>query len=171
MPIGRQAFTLVELLVVISIIGLLSSIAVVSLGSARVKARNAKRIADVERLAQAFYLANNASGSGTYPGTAAPVCLSTVCTGAWSGFPVDSNVDSFISPYIASKLTDPPDSNRTYGGYGYNGNWAGGVGFDGTFPPDAHIAYNLEGAVSCGPGRIWLQSAARTECILPLNQL
>jgi prepilin-type N-terminal cleavage/methylation domain-containing protein len=39
MPTGRQAFTLVELLVVISIIGLLSSIAVVSMNGSRDKAR------------------------------------------------------------------------------------------------------------------------------------
>src|SRR5512135_2555694 len=168
---SRKAFTLVELLVVIAIIGLLSSIAIVSLGSSRAKARNAKRLADVRQLAQAFYLANNASGSGTYPPTATPACLSTSCTGAWSGFAVDPTVDSFISPYIPTKLTDPPDSTRPYGGYVYNGNWAGGTGFDGVFPPDAHIGYALEGSTTCGPGRIWIQGAVRTECILPLNQL
>jgi prepilin-type N-terminal cleavage/methylation domain-containing protein len=40
----RKAFTLVELLVVISIIGLLSTIAVTSLSSARRQSRNAKRM-------------------------------------------------------------------------------------------------------------------------------
>lgn len=48
--LSKKGFTLVELLVVISIIGLLSTIAVVSLGSARTKARDAKRIADVKQI-------------------------------------------------------------------------------------------------------------------------
>jgi len=168
MNISRRAFTLVELLVVIAIIGLLSTIGIVAMNSARSKSRNVRRIADARQLAQAFYLGYDANGS--YPATASAVCLSTVCTGAWSGFPDNGAVDSFISPYIPAKLTDPPDSNRPYGGYGYNGSWGGGTGFDGYFPPDAHIAYDLEGATNCGPGRIWLQSAVRTECILPLNQ-
>jgi len=165
----RRAFTLIELLVVISIIGLLSTVAVIASNSARSQSRNTKRIADVRQLAQAFYLGYNATGS--YPATATPSCISATCTGAWSTFTANGTVDSFISPYIPTKITDPTDSVRPYGGYVYNGSWSGGTGFDGYFPPDAHIGYDLEGAAGCGSGRIWLQSAVRTECILPLNQL
>lgn len=168
----RNGFTLVELLVVIAIIGMLSSIAVVSLNNARVGARNAKRIADVRQLAQAFYLAAINSSTSAYPATSGAVCISTVCTGAWSGFAVNATVDSFISPYISSKLTDAADSSRAYGGYAYNGGWAGGTSGDGyTYPADSHLAYNLEGSTSCGPGVIWLRNANRTECLLPLVSL
>ena len=41
--LSARGFTLIELLVVISIIGILSSFAVVSLNSARAKARDALR--------------------------------------------------------------------------------------------------------------------------------
>jgi prepilin-type N-terminal cleavage/methylation domain-containing protein len=63
--IPRRAFTLVELLVVISIIGLLSTIAVVSLSSARTKARDAKRKADLHQIGLA--LAVYYEMYGTYP--------------------------------------------------------------------------------------------------------
>lgn len=63
----RSGFTLIELLVVIAIIGLLSTIAVVALNSARVKGRDAKRIADVRQMQTALALyANDAAGG--YPG-------------------------------------------------------------------------------------------------------
>ena len=48
--IQQRGFTLIELLVVIAIIGVLSTMAVVSLNSARGKARDARRVSDVKQL-------------------------------------------------------------------------------------------------------------------------
>ena len=62
---NARGFTLVELLVVISIIGILSSFAVVSLNSARNKARDALRKADMTQIRTAMYLYYD--DNGVYP--------------------------------------------------------------------------------------------------------
>lgn len=63
----QRGFTLIELLVVIAIMGVLASIVMTSLNSARMKARDSQRLVELKELekALALYELNN----GAYPST------------------------------------------------------------------------------------------------------
>lgn len=99
-----RGFTLIELLVVIAIIGILSAVVLISLNSARVKGRDAKRVADIKQLQLAlqFYFDKNQS----YPATLSDL----VTEGFVPVLPVDpAPVDASQVNYIYGTL-----SNGTY---------------------------------------------------------
>ena len=66
LKLNKKGFTLIELLVVIAIIAVLASIVLVSLNTARVKGRDARRLADIKSIQNALELYYD-STSGTYP--------------------------------------------------------------------------------------------------------
>jgi prepilin-type N-terminal cleavage/methylation domain-containing protein len=68
-----KGFTLVELLVVIAIIGLLAATSGMIVVSVRARARDARRVANVDQLMKAFDLYTNQTGN--YPISVAPVCI------------------------------------------------------------------------------------------------
>lgn len=53
---SKKGFTLIELLVVIAIIGLLATISIIALNSARMKARDTRRLADIKAITTALDL-------------------------------------------------------------------------------------------------------------------
>jgi len=69
-----KGFTLIELLVVIAIIGILATIVLVSLNTARQKARDARRVSDLRQIALALEMYYDDNTSTGYPGTANGTC-------------------------------------------------------------------------------------------------
>jgi len=107
----KRGFTLIELLVVISIIGILSSFAVVSLNSARNKARDALRKADMTQIRTAINLYydenNNYPICGNYDDNAADfganVQAGSVCYSTTLGTALTAGA----KPYLGQMPKDP----------------------------------------------------------------
>lgn len=89
----ERGFTLIELLVVIAIIGLLSSVVLASLNGARIKGRDARRLADLKQIQTALELYY--SDHTAYPAATAQANTVTALTA------------SLVPTYISALSDDP----------------------------------------------------------------
>lgn len=107
---GNKGFTLIELLVVIAIIGILSSVVLASLNSARKKARDARRVADIKQIQLALEMYFDANRA--YPTTLAPLATTFIAV-----IPVDplnsgsytyrySGLDACLSYHLRATLEE-----------------------------------------------------------------
>lgn len=116
MRYNQKGFTLIELLVVIAIIGILSTVAMTSLNSARVKARNARKISDFENISKAlsvFYATNGRMPNNYNPGSGA--CESTTNTY------YDQSMQELVNAGLLPAIPRSPDSSKyCYYNYGAN---------------------------------------------------
>jgi prepilin-type N-terminal cleavage/methylation domain-containing protein len=86
---NKKGFTLIEILIVVAIIGLLTSIILVGLGSFRARGRDARRIADLRETQNGLELYFTKNGS--YPDVAAWANLTSALVSAGIGVGSISN--------------------------------------------------------------------------------
>lgn len=92
---SAQGFTLIELLIVIAIIGLLATLAIVSLTGAQSKARDTKRIADAKQYQGALELYYNKYN--VYPAPATWAAFVADETGKATSTPTSGGIGEFIT--------------------------------------------------------------------------
>ena len=135
----KKAFTLIELLVVIAIIGLLATVSVIALGNVRAKARDAKRVADVNEIRTALLMFF--SDKGRYP-----------TVGEFNSGSIYSTSTNGTTTYMAAipAAANPPDGacSSSDNNFKYTSNSAGS---------SYKLSFCLGGAVS--------QIAAGNNCV------
>lgn len=92
----NKGFTLAELLIVIAIIGILSSVVIASLAPARAKGRDANRISEIKSMQLALELYYDANGN------AYPASLSSLAPTFISSVPNDPQGGSYLYEQLAS---------------------------------------------------------------------
>ena len=124
----KSGFTLLELLVVISIIALLASISLVYVSKQRLKARNIKRVNDTDQLLKAFemyHLENQVWPPSPTPGTSLYCCLGhestdfcfeSLLAGGIQGCGIYNNI---ITPYLPNIPKGPIYTNSKDDKLGY----------------------------------------------------
>jgi prepilin-type N-terminal cleavage/methylation domain-containing protein len=111
---AERGFTLIELLIVVAIIGILATVILVSLGNARVRARDARRIAEINAARRLFEMYK--AQTGVYPVVSG--------AGTWNDIAVRMETELIAKGIISATDTLPRDmvnsGNRMYSYWGCN---------------------------------------------------
>ncbi len=126
---SKKGFTLIELLVVIAIIGLLATLSIVALNSARMRARDVRRKADLKQIYNALQMYYDENGKYPPAGTCAygsSCFIYSIAGKDWF---------SVLSPWMSTQPLDPTNNLASpwadgHYSYTYGNVTADGQGFD-----------------------------------------
>ena len=115
---NSRGFTLVEIIVALAIIGLLATVVVGALSGSREKARDTKRVSDIEQIAVALRL--YAEQNGEFPCEQVSNCSSSTQTSNLSLSPFDNvsvgvggHIDDLLQPFLLRPPQDPRQGGDT----------------------------------------------------------
>lgn len=118
----KKGFTLIELLVVIAIIGILSTVASVSLTQARRRARDTKRISDIQQIRNGLVIYSNQTA--TYPPVGSETTSADITLGTGNARCLDDTREGFhaagtctgldIMQRIPAEQIPPPRAQYVY---------------------------------------------------------
>jgi len=152
MKSSTKGFTLIELLVVIAIIGILASIVLASLDTARKKGRDARRVSDLKQIQLALELYAD-SNNGNFPAVPS------------GGVAIDTNATMIAAlvtapnNYIAVIPKDPQSNSYTYGSVASDGTTACIAGNCAGF---VLRSANMESTIPIGD---WVGTAGGVSCV------
>lgn len=109
---NRRGFTLIELLVVIAIIGLLSTLAVVSLNSARQKSRDSARVTNVKQMQTALELYYNDNNG--YPSALTGLVPTYMAAIPTAPTPVDGTCTALQNTYTYTQVSSGASYTLTF---------------------------------------------------------
>lgn len=157
-----KGFTLLELLVVIAIIGILASVVLSSINTARAKARDIRKVADFKQLSTALNLYYDKYG--TMPPN--QVFNNQVCDGGPNQAQYDTLMNSLISEGFISQIPRSPGGG-TYCYYNYgSSNNIGALLVTTLEEAPASVSGKIPSCRPWTPGANWCdQTSTKSYCI------
>ncbi len=118
----NKGFTLIELLVVIAIIGILASVVLSSLNSARASARDAKRTGEIKAVITSLELYRNQNGQYPIPPPPGVSVANAACGSINNGWCLATISSMLVTAGLLGQVPADPTMANTNSNYRYCGN-------------------------------------------------